>query len=246
VLEILYRDDAFVVVNKPSGLVVHRSRWAADRDNCLVRLRDQLGQHVHPVHRLDRGTSGALVFALSREHARRLFDAFAAREIEKEYVAIVRGFAPDAGTIDHPLSVEHAGPAAEARTCFRRVALVELPLPVGRYPTARFSFVVAEPLTGRTHQLRRHFAHISHPILGDVNHGDGRQNRFFRERFELNRLALHASRIRFEHPLTRERIEAVAPLPAAFAEVVRALGWEPMLTPLFGLPSRSELPDAQG
>jgi len=225
-MEVLYRDDALVAVNKPSGLVVHRSEQAGDRDNCMRRLRDSIGAWVYPVHRLDRGASGVLLFALDPENARRVGECFAQRRVRKEYLAVVRGYAPESSRVDHPLATAGGAPAP-AQTRLERLARVELPVPVGRYATARYSLVRAEPITGRTHQLRRHLAHVSHPILGDVNYGDGAHNRFFREHLGCHRLLLHASRLELPHPVTGEPTRLGAPLTGDFESVVERLGWEP-------------------
>jgi tRNA pseudouridine65 synthase len=204
-LPILYRDDRMVVVDKPSGLLVHRS--PIDRHEirfALQIVRDQLGRRVYPVHRLDKGTSGALVFALDTDAARALTQAFATREVTKTYWAVVRGWPEPSGTIDRPLAaVEDAriGPQSmeprEAQTAFRRLAAYELPLRVDRYPTSRYALVELAPLTGRRHQLRRHLASASHPIVGDSTYGKGRHNRLFRETLGTSRLLLACVRLEF-------------------------------------------------
>jgi tRNA pseudouridine65 synthase len=231
-LEVIYRDDQLVAVAKPSGLIVHRSGIAPDRDTCMTRLRDQLGQWVYPVHRLDRGASGVLVFGLDPDSARSLADAFAGRRVRKQYLAVVRGVPPAAGVIDHPLPPEAGnGPALEARTSFRRLADVELPYPVGRYPVARYALVLAEPETGRMHQIRRHLAHLRHPIVGDVTHGDGKHNRLFRERLGLRRLLLHARALELPQPLTGQRLRLQAPLSEELAALFLSFGWTDALEP---------------
>jgi tRNA pseudouridine65 synthase len=223
-MEVLHRDEALVAVDKPSGLVVHRSERAGDRDNCMRRLRDALGEWVYPVHRLDRGASGVLLFALDPESARRIGECFARRTVRKRYLAIVRGYAPESALVDHPLGAAR-GATSAAQTRIRRLGRVELPAPVGRYATARYSLVCAQPLTGRTHQLRRHLAHVSHPIIGDVNHGDGAHNRFFRDHLDCRRLLLHAHRLVLPHPTTGERVTLRAPVTGELAAVMARLGW---------------------
>jgi len=174
-LPILFRDDALVIINKPSGLLVHRSPIDRHETRFAVQLlRDQLGRHVYPVHRLDKSTSGALAFALDKAAATALAEQFADQRVRKTYVAIVRGWPAECGVIDHPLdAVQDAyAPAAPAgpkpcRTAYRTLATVELPQRVDRYPTSRYALVELEPDTGRRHQLRRHLAHVSHPIIGD-------------------------------------------------------------------------------
>jgi tRNA pseudouridine65 synthase len=212
-IDLLFVDDDVVVANKPSGLLVHRG-WGADDDVALFRVRDVVGAHVHPVHRLDRGTSGALLFARTREAAATLGRALEAGRVEKRYVALVRGTPPDEGVIDHAIPRSEEGERVAALTRYRRLA---------RSPVDRCSLVLAQPETGRLHQVRRHLHHISHPIVGDVNHGSGAINRHYRARYGLHRLALHARSIAFDHPTTGERIVASAPLPDDLARALAAL-----------------------
>ena len=236
-LPVLYQDEQLVAVNKPSGLLVHRS--AIDRyetEIAMTILRDQLGQWVYPLHRLDKSTSGALVFALDRETARALTRAFTDAKVSKKYLAVVRGFTGEGERIDHPLKDRHDERARgeengdrtgkRSVTDYRRLATVELPQPVGRYATARYSFVAAAPLTGRTHQIRRHLKHIFHPIVGDTTYGDGKQNDFFRRTFNCHRLLLHASAIEFIHPGTGRLLSIHAPLDREFRAVLEALQWD--------------------
>jgi tRNA pseudouridine65 synthase len=194
----------------------------------VQRLRDQLGRPVYPAHRLDRATSGVLLFALEPAVHARLAAAFEAGEVAKRYLAIVRGWPAEALTIDHALSrleEDAPGAARPARTRLTRLATAELPLRVDRYPTSRYALVELEPLTGRRHQLRRHLRHVDHPIIGDTTYGQGRHNRLFRERFGSTRLLLHALSLRLRHPLTGDWLSIVAPPPADFAAVAAALGW---------------------
>ncbi|HEY2516732.1 MAG TPA: pseudouridine synthase [Polyangiaceae bacterium] len=212
-IDLLFVDSAVVVANKPSGLLVHRG-WADDDDVAMFRVRDQLGAHVHPVHRLDRGTSGALLFARTREAAAALGRDIEAGRMEKRYLALVRGTPPSEGIIDHPIPRSEGAERVPAVTRFRLLA---------RSPIDRCSLVLAQPETGRLHQIRRHFHHLSHPIVGDVKHGSGEINRHYRAQYGLHRLALHASSLAFDHPVTGERIVANAPLPSDFADALRAL-----------------------
>jgi tRNA pseudouridine65 synthase len=232
-LPILYADDTIVVVNKPSGLLVHRSPIDRHETRFAVQMvRDQLGRRVYPVHRLDKGTSGALVFALDRDTARSLAEAFASHEVVKTYLAIVRGWPAESGEIDHPLAAvrdEYApsvdtGPKA-SRTSFRRLETVELPHRVDRYPTSRYSLVELQPDTGRRHQLRRHLAHVSHPIVGDSTYGKGRHNRLFAELFGAQRLLLACIRLEFTHPRDGQSVSVEAAPGQDFESVVRRLGW---------------------
>jgi tRNA pseudouridine65 synthase len=202
------------VANKPSGLLVHRG-WDSDDDVAMFRVRDALGgSHVHPLHRLDRGTSGALVFARSRDVAARLMKAFELGQVHKLYLALVRGQPPDSGVIDHPIPRTEDGPRVPALTRFRRLC---------RSPVDRCSLVLAKPETGRLHQVRRHMAHIHHPLVGDVAHGSGVINRHYRATYALHRLALHAVAIAFDHPVTGERVRVVAPLPQDLTDALAAL-----------------------
>lgn len=230
-LPILYRDRYIIAVDKPSGLVVHRSKMARDAVNCLALLRDQVGFWVYPAHRLDRGTSGVLLFSNSPEIASRIGSMFAERSVHKQYLAIVRGWAPESGIIDHPFADDEFDQPTEARTEFERLATVELQHPIGPYETARYSLVRAAPITGRTHQIRRHMRHISHKVIGDTIYGEGRHNRFFRERFGVHRLLLHAHRLQLAHPLTGAPLTLTAPLPDEFARLFEAFGWNGVLPP---------------
>ena len=232
-LPVLYRDDTLVVVHKPSGLLVHRSLVDRHERRFAVQiLRDQLGQRVYPVHRLDKGTSGALVFALDRDTARALANDFSQRRVAKTYLAVVRGWPADSGEIDHPLDAVEDALIAQASvdpkpslTRFRTVARVELPHRVDRYPTTRYALVELHPQSGRRHQLRRHLAHASHPIVGDSTYGKGRHNRLFADLFGAQRLLLACVRLEFAHPVTRQLVTIDAPLAADFASVLRRLGW---------------------
>lgn len=226
-LEILHRDEALVAVNKPSGILVHRTRIARDREFVLQRLRNQLGRHVYPAHRLDRATSGVLLFALDPETAGATATQFQAGDVvKKDYLAVVRGYAEPVGLIEHAINSEDSDTRRHAVTRYRRLATVELDAPVGRYATARYSLVAVRPETGRRHQIRRHFEHVSHPVIGDTTHGDGRHNRFFRERFGIHRLLLHAWCLELEHPRSGKPLRIEAPLPAEFQGLLDELGWK--------------------
>jgi tRNA pseudouridine65 synthase len=202
-LTLLYRDDDLVAVDKPSGLAVHRG-WAPERDVALTYVRNQLGIRVYPVHRLDRGTSGVLLFALSSGGAQTLCEAFASGKSKKTYLALVRGTPPLTGLIDHPLprGEDRHGPRVAAITEYTRWEQF-----------GRYSLVEARPQTGRLHQVRRHFKHIACPLIGDVNYGKGEHNRLFRTRFGLHRLFLHATRLQLPHPRTGEGLDIHCPLP---------------------------------
>jgi tRNA pseudouridine65 synthase len=213
-LNIVYQDQSIVVVHKPPGLLVHRSAIDKYETEFLVQqLRDQIEQQVFVVHRLDKPTSGLMVLGLDKARARALSTSFAERKTYKEYMAIVRGYATDQ-IIDYALKekldkmtdskVDPNKAAQDAVSSLVLLAKKEIEKPVGRYATARFSAVKLIPKTGRKHQLRRHMAHISHPILGDTTHGDGKQNKFAREHLQVNRLALVATKLCVPHPVSNE------------------------------------------
>lgn len=213
-LEIIHEDRNLVAINKPSGLLVHRG-WAQDARVAVDLLNAQLERRVWPLHRLDRGTSGVLCFALDVETARRVSACFEAGEIRKRYLALVRGHAPPELLIDYGLrKVDDKSSARQpAQTTVRRLGLFE-----------RYSLVEAVPLTGRTHQIRRHLKHIAHPIIGDVRYGKGAHNRMFRERFGLHRLALHAAELRLPGAEGGDELCIRAPLPDDLAEPFEAMG----------------------
>lgn len=208
---ILYRTSALVAVDKPSGLAVHRGQ-SRDPVHALELVRDSVGSYVYPVHRLDRATSGVLVFALSADAARAVGGAFERGEVEKRYLAIVRGNPPEQALVEHALSQEDGKPAQEARTAIFTRA---------RY--GRYALVEASPKTGRTHQIRRHLKHLSCPIIGDVRYGKGDHNRFFRTELDLHRLALHATSLTLTDPSTGELVTIRAPLPPELERTVAAL-----------------------
>lgn len=216
-LEILYQDDHLVAINKPAGLLVHRSPIDRHETQFAIQLtRDQIGQRVYPVHRLDKPTSGVLLFALDSETARLVSEQFAAGTTKKTYQAIVRGYTQEQGHIDYALKeqlddiadklAQKDKEAQSAITDYKRLATTEIDYPVDRYSTARYSWVELYPHTGRKHQLRRHMKHISHPIVGDTTHGNGAQNRFFREQLNCHRLLLHAKQLEIVHPHTQEAL----------------------------------------
>ncbi len=235
-LEIIYQDDIVVAINKPPGLLVHRSRIDFHETRfALQMLRDQIGQRVYPVHRLDKAASGVLLFALTPAAAREVSTLFVTAKVSKTYLAVVRGYTEPQSVIDYPLKerpdrmtdaqADQSKAPQPAVTSYRRLATVELPLRVDRYPTSRYSLVQVTPTTGRKHQIRRHLKHISHPIIGDTTHGKGNHNRLFRERFGSDHLLLAATELSLLHPRSQNALKLIAPLPEAMASVVRQLGW---------------------
>ena len=211
-IPLLYLDDLLVVAGKPAGVAVHRGT-SREKVVVLQLIRNLLGRHVYPVHRLDRATSGALLLALDPGTARRLQEQWASGAVEKRYLALVRGIPPETGVIDSPVPRSPGGPRVPAVTEYRRLAVFE-----------RYALVEVRPLTGRLHQIRRHFKHVSHPLIGDVRYGKGEHNRLFRERFGLHRLALHAASLEFNHPATGERLRIVAPVPEDLAGALKRMG----------------------
>lgn len=202
-LRILYQDADLVAVDKPSGFFVHPPEdptlRVSPKSVCMNVLRDQLGQYVYPIHRIDRATSGVVLFGLNAEIAGGLGRLFQTRDIRKTYYCVSRGWTPLAGEIDRALKSESSEPLP-SQTRFERLAQVELPWAHHKYTTARYSLCRAEPLTGRRHQIRRHFAGMSHPLVGDTVYGDGVHNRLFRENLGVTGLLLKAHAIEFAHP----------------------------------------------
>jgi tRNA pseudouridine65 synthase len=209
---VLHQDAQLVVVDKPAGMIVHRG-WATDRDNLLAAVRDRVGRYVYPVHRLDRGASGAVLLALDPVSAAALGRAFAEARVDKRYLALTRGHPPERGVVDHPIPKRPGGERVPAATAYVRLGTWN-----------RYALVECRPKTGRLHQIRRHLKHISCPLIGDVRYGKGDHNRLFRTEYGLNRLALHASCLGFEHPQSHQRMLVHAPLTGALQSCLRVLG----------------------
>ncbi|MCE1239129.1 MAG: tRNA pseudouridine(65) synthase TruC [Azonexaceae bacterium] len=235
-LTVLYRDEHIVVIDKPANLLVHRSEIDRHETRFAIQiLRDQIGQKVWPAHRLDRGTSGVLLFGLSPEIASTLGRQFEAGTVTKRYLAVVRGHPPAQGEIDHPLSRQRddyefrgersCDEAQPALTRYRRLATIELPVAIDRYPSSRYALLELEPVTGRRHQLRRHLKHIAHPIIGDSTYGKGRHNRHFAAELACGRLLLACTRLGFLHPADSREIMVDAPLTGEFADLLARFGW---------------------
>ena len=225
-LEIIYQDDYLVAINKPHGLLVHQSSIARNADEFAVQLlRNQIGQKVFPAHRLDRKTSGVLLFALDKETNQSLTQQFTDKTISKKYRAIVRGFAPDELTIDYALRKDN-GVLQDAITKIKTLQQAEIALPFGKHSTSRYSLIEAEPLTGRMHQIRKHLAHIFHPIIGDRPHGCNKQNKLWLEKFGMKTMLLHADSLTFTHPKSLEKITLTAQLSAEFSNAGDILGFK--------------------
>lgn len=231
-LPIVYQDDTLVAVRKPSGLLVHRSALARGETRfALQLLRNQLGQRVYPLHRLDRPTSGLLLFALDPQAARELGEAFTTRQVAKRYLAVVRGVGPECERLDYPLREEDGArpkaemPAQPACTEIRRLDSVELPVRVDRYPQARYSLIEARPLSGRRHQIRRHLSRRGYPIIGDAKHGKGLHNRFFRDRLGCERLLLAAVGLSLWHPGRQATLHLSGALEPDMQRLFAHFGW---------------------
>ncbi|MDG2131270.1 MAG: pseudouridine synthase [Fuerstiella sp.] len=232
-MQILYQDEYLVAVAKPSGMFVHRSDADRTAASVVVQLlRNQLGQIIYPVHRLDRATSGVLLLARSSNAAAACGLMFSERRVRKTYCALVRGYCEANGQIDAPLisSRGRDQPAdhpwavpQQASTSYRTLRQFEVPITLGQYSTTRSSLVEAHPQTGRYHQIRRHFNYVSHPVIGDTSHGDGRHNRWYREHFGAERLMLAAVRLEFDHPITGTACDIHCPTAGSFTTVIRQL-----------------------
>ncbi|MFK7771379.1 MAG: pseudouridine synthase [Saprospiraceae bacterium] len=222
-LEIIYQDEHLVAINKPNGLLVHRSPIAADASEfALQMLRDQIEQHVFPVHRLDRKTSGVLLFSLDKKTTKLVQDEFVENRVSKRYLAIVRGFFPEKIEVDYALTNDR-NKKQEAVTNFNNIKHTEVNIPFGKYLTSRYSLIEAFPKTGRQHQIRKHLNHLRHPIIGDRPHGCNKQNKFFKERWNMMTMLLHAQELKFKHPYEEKEIVLQASLNDEFLRMQEEL-----------------------
>jgi tRNA pseudouridine65 synthase len=224
-LPVLHCDEQLAVVNKPAGLMVHDSALArGETDFAADRLRGQFGRPVFLVHRLDRATSGCLLLAFDRESAGALGRTLMSHDVEKTYWAVCRGWPDEAFEVDHPLDGGPGKPVKKpAVTRFRRLGTAELDLPSAGFATSRYAWLEAQPRTGRFRQIRRHLKHVSHHLLGDTSHGDGRHNRAFRM-MGIHRMLLHARALSFAHPATGTVLRVEAPVDAPFARALALFG----------------------
>jgi len=220
---ILYEDPDFIAIHKPSGILVHRTRISEDTVFVLQLLRDQVGYHVYPVHRLDRMTSGVLIFGKNKAAASSLSELFRAQKISKTYLAVVRGYLPASGTIDYPLARSPQHEKQPAISDYRTLDQTEIPHAISRYPTSRYSLMEITPKTGRFHQIRKHFAHLRHPIIGDRPHGDCKHNKYLREKLGIEGMLLHACSFSFEHPHTLKRVIILSTPDFPFLKAIKTL-----------------------
>jgi len=218
-LQILHRDDVLLAVFKPAWTVVHRG-LALDGPFLSDAVRETLGvRQVHPIHRLDRQASGPVLFALSSRIAAVMQSQFFSGAIHKSYLALVRGVPPRIGVVDSPVPAKEGGERIPARTEY---TLLE----TARTQPRDVSLIRAVPVTGRFHQIRRHFKHINHPLIGDANYGKGDLNRAFKERYGLCRMGLHAEAFSFDHPVSLQRMTVRAALPDDFLRPLQAMGFQ--------------------
>lgn len=224
-LEILFQDEHLLAINKPHGLLVHRTKIAKDANEFAIQLlRNQLGKKVYPVHRLDRKTSGVLLFALSPEVNISLQKQFMDKKVAKSYIAIVRGYTEVSFTIDYPL-INEDGKTQDAISHVKTLQRTECDFPSNNFSTSRYSLIEIQPETGRFHQIRKHLAHVRHPIIGDRPHGCNKQNKLFLERFNMNTMLLHAKELIFTHPISNEGIQIQAEIHSEFKRMKSQLFW---------------------
>ncbi len=225
-LDVVFQDKHYVAINKPHGLLVHKTKLAAYEDVFALQLiRDQINQKVFPIHRLDRKTSGVLLFALSSEAAKRAQELFQYKDVRKRYTAIVRGYFPQSIYVNYDL-VNDSGKRQTAITDFKLLKHSELAIPFGKHSTSRYSLIEAFPSTGRMHQIRKHLNHLRHPIIGDRPHGCSKQNRLFKEKWNMSSMMLHASSLSFNHPFTKEPVTILAKVSSEFSRMQNCLNLE--------------------
>lgn len=232
-LDVLYQDESCAIVNKPCGLMAHASSLSRGEDDFLLhRLREQFQCKIHLIHRLDRATSGCVLVAFDAETASALGKMFMSRAVQKDYLAVCRGWPDENFTVDYDLDGGPGKPEKKpAITEFKRLAVAEISVPSASHETSRYALMLCSPYTGRFRQIRRHLKHLSHHLIGDTSHGDGRHNRAFRMQ-GIHRMLLHAWRLQFVHPISGVPINCEAPLDA---EWLKALQWLQISNADFGL-----------
>ncbi len=239
-LKILYQDENYIAINKPSGLLIHPS--IIDRHekvNAIDLLQEKIGQKVNIVHRLDKPTSGVVLFALNPEAAKKGSEAFERKEVKKTYLTVVRGYADNRGLIESPLldvpdklmdkKKKRNNNLRPAVTAYRKISQAELPVLISRHPTSRYSLLEVHPQTGRMHQIRRHLQRIHHPIIGDTTHGDHKHNHYFRDNLNCPRLLLASTELIFLHPYKKEHVTLTATLDKVFYSILHRFNWQDLL-----------------
>lgn len=221
-LDIIFEDEDYIAINKPCAIMVHPTKITEDKVFLMQILRDQIGQRVYTVHRLDRPTSGALLFGKSSEAAAKVSALFREQQVKKEYRAIVRGFMDEKGLINHPIANKKYAEPQRAVTLYKNLDAVTYPAAIGPYPSSRYTYLALFPQTGRRHQLRRHLSHLRHPIIGDKKYGDIKHNKYFLENLESPNLLLHALNMQFTLESGRT-IKLEAPLQDHFTKTLNAL-----------------------
>lgn len=222
-LDIIYEDNDFIAINKPCAIMVHPTKITEDKVFLMQLLRDQIGQRVYPVHRLDRPTSGVLLFGKHSDAAAEISTLFRNQLVKKEYRAIVRGFMDEKGIINHPIANKKFAEAQRAVTLYKKLSEINYPAAIGPYPSARYTYLALFPQTGRRHQLRRHLSHLRHPIIGDKRYGDLKHNKYFAENLGSPYLLLHALQMNFEIK-PGKTISLKAPIQAHFSSTLEQLG----------------------
>jgi tRNA pseudouridine65 synthase len=226
-IDIVFEDDVLLAVNKPAGLLIHRSKIAADENDFLLdRLREARGTDLFLAHRLDRATSGVVLLAKSRAIAGELGRQFMERRVDKRYLAVVRGWPASEGVVDYALpDVRDNSPRKAAVTNWRVLATTTVAIELGKYPEQRYALIEASPQTGRYRQIRKHMHHVSHHIIGDTSHGRGDHNRLWRIHFSMHRMLLHAWKLELQHPVDGTPLSMMAPLDEIWQRVVDRFGW---------------------
>lgn len=221
-LDIIYEDEHCIAINKPCAIMVHPTKITEDKVFLMQLLRDQIQQRVYTVHRLDRPTSGVLLFGKSSEAAAFFSAQFREQKVKKEYRAIVRGFLEEKGMINYPIANKKYAEPQRAVTLYKRISQTVYPAAIGPYESSRYSYLQLFPQTGRRHQLRRHLAHLRHPIIGDKRYGDINHNKYFVENLDCKNLLLHALSMKIE-VTEGKSIELFAPLQTHFTAALNAL-----------------------
>ena len=225
-MDIVYEDEYILVIDKPHKMLVYPSPIAKNCHWFATKELAKLGyENLHTVHRLDRPTSGLLLFAKNKETAITFSQLFRDKAIKKTYLSLVRGHTEEEGIIDKELKKDGEGELQEAVTKYKTLEKGIVDIEISKYPQSRFSFVEVEPISGRMHQIRRHLAHLRHPIIGDKRYGDRHYNRYMKEEMEMENLLLHAFKLEFTHPISQQKMSINAPIPVVMKKVLDAFGF---------------------